>query len=150
MSISAYLIAARVLDLEEPKRFALKSLDRILSEAWEPQRGLLHVVATPIQSRQTRCRRNARRLRAARNACIEAYESTSVLAYFNFAQKIVEVMVAKVYDPTSGGFFDAENAEELGALAARRKPFQDSPTPAGDPAAAIALLACTPIPTMQH
>src|SRR6267378_4414863 len=45
MSISAYLIAARVLDLEEPKRFALKSLDRILAEAWDPQRGLLHVVA---------------------------------------------------------------------------------------------------------
>src|SRR5438270_503954 len=45
MSVSAYLIAARVLDLEEPKRFALKSLDRILAEAWTPQRGLLHVVA---------------------------------------------------------------------------------------------------------
>src|SRR5262249_43588599 len=45
MAISAYLIAARVLDLEEPRRFALKSLDRILAEAWSPERGLLHVVA---------------------------------------------------------------------------------------------------------
>jgi len=74
------------------------------------------------------------------NACIEAYESTGVLAYFNFAQKIAEAMIEKFYDTTSGGFFDAQNAEELGALSARRKPFQDSPTPAGNPAAAIALL----------
>src|SRR5882724_6207555 len=137
MSISAYLIAARVLDLEEPKRFALKSLDRILSEAWEPQRGLLHVVAysDPKAGKRSVAGMLDDYAQLA-NACVEAYESTSVLAYFNFAQKIV----AKFYDPTSGGFFDAENAEELGALAARRKPFQDSPTPAGNPAAAIALL----------
>src|SRR5436305_2485828 len=45
MAISAYLIAARVLELDDARRFALKSLDRILSEAWEPQSGLLPVVA---------------------------------------------------------------------------------------------------------
>src|SRR5882724_9871596 len=141
MSISAYLIAARVLDLEEPKRFALKSLDRILSEAWEPQRGLLHVVAysDPKAGKRAVAGMLDDYAQLA-NACVEAYESTSVLAYFNFAQKIAEAMVAKFYDPTSGGFFDAEKTEELGALAARRKPFQDSPTPAGNPAAAIALL----------
>ena len=46
--------------------------------------------------------------------------------------------------PTSGGFFDTEASLEeklqLGALSARRKPFQDAPTPAGNPSAAIALL----------
>ena len=45
---------------------------------------------------------------------------------------------------TSGGFFDTEASLEeklqLGALSARRKPFQDAPTPAGNPSAAIALL----------
>ncbi|HLQ51816.1 MAG TPA: hypothetical protein VK129_09980, partial [Terriglobales bacterium] len=38
--------------------------------------------------------------------------------------------------------FDTEAGDQdgLGALAARRKPFQDAPTPAADPSAAIALL----------
>jgi len=52
-------------------------------------------------------------------------------------------MIARFFDPVSGGFFDAEPAAEgqsLGVLATRRKPLQDSPTPAGNPMAAIALL----------
>jgi len=50
--------------------------------------------------------------------------------------------VAEFYDATGGGFFDAaaKGEELLGVLAARRKPLQDSPTPAGNPAAAAALL----------
>jgi len=51
-------------------------------------------------------------------------------------------MIARFFDATSGGFFDSEPAEDgknLGVLATRRKPLQDSPTPAGNPMAAIAL-----------
>jgi len=54
--------------------------------------------------------------------------------------------VARLYDQHEGGFFDMASGPDvgdglvLGALAARRKPLQDSPTPAGNPAAAIALL----------
>src|SRR4051812_1837689 len=141
MAISAYLIAARVLNLENAHHFALKSLDRILAEAWDPQRGLLHVVAYSDPKAEKRAVPGMLDDYAQlANACIEAYESTGVLAYFTFAQKIADSMVAKFYDPTSGGFFDAENKDEIGALAARRKPFQDSPTPAANPAAAIALL----------
>ena len=53
-------------------------------------------------------------------------------------------MIRRFADKESGGFFDTEASLEeklqLGALSARRKPFQDSPTPAGNPGAAIALL----------
>ena len=52
-------------------------------------------------------------------------------------------MIAKFYDAVDGGFFDRERAVEdksLGVLATPRKPLQDSPTPAGNPMAAIALL----------
>jgi uncharacterized protein YyaL (SSP411 family) len=52
-------------------------------------------------------------------------------------------MIAKFYDQTSGGFFDsapAHDGNSLGVLSTRRKPLQDSPTPAGNPMAAIALL----------
>jgi uncharacterized protein YyaL (SSP411 family) len=58
-------------------------------------------------------------------------------------------MVDYFFDPTSGGFFDtarvgtaarSDDRVQLGILGTPRKPFQDSPTPAGNPAAAIALL----------
>jgi uncharacterized protein len=51
--------------------------------------------------------------------------------------------VTRFFDATGGGFFDSEpdpNGKNLGVLATRRKPLQDSPTPAGNPMAAIALL----------
>jgi uncharacterized protein YyaL (SSP411 family) len=79
-------------------------------------------------------------------ACLDAYEATTDLSYFHFAGKIADAMIARFNDSHEGGFFDMATGPEvgdglvLGALAARRKPFQDSPTPAGDPAAAIALL----------
>jgi hypothetical protein len=52
-------------------------------------------------------------------------------------------MIEAFFDPVSGGFFDTEKSADekfLGVLGTRRKPFQDSPTPAGNSAAAIALL----------
>jgi uncharacterized protein YyaL (SSP411 family) len=76
-------------------------------------------------------------------ACLDAYEATADLSYFKFAQSIADTMIAKFYDATSGGFFDSEPPAEgkgLGVLATQRKPLQDSPTPAGNPMAAIALL----------
>jgi uncharacterized protein YyaL (SSP411 family) len=76
-------------------------------------------------------------------ACLDAYEATADLSYFKFARTITDSMIARFYDATSGGFFDSEPAgdgQSLGVLATRRKPLQDSPTPAGNPMAAIALL----------
>jgi hypothetical protein len=53
-------------------------------------------------------------------------------------------MIARFQDRAAGGFYDAAaetgGAQALGALAARRKPLQDTPTPAGNPTAASALL----------
>jgi hypothetical protein len=53
-------------------------------------------------------------------------------------------MVSGFFDTVSGGFFDTSIASHekaaLGILGTRRKPFQDSPTPSGNSAAAIALL----------
>jgi uncharacterized protein YyaL (SSP411 family) len=76
-------------------------------------------------------------------ACLDAYEATAALSYFKFAQVIADAMIDKFFDLTSGGFFDREQADgdkALGVLATRRKPLQDSPTPAGNAMAAIALL----------
>src|SRR5208337_969167 len=39
MCVSAYLEAAKVLNLESARHFALRSLDRVLAEAWKAQTG---------------------------------------------------------------------------------------------------------------
>jgi uncharacterized protein YyaL (SSP411 family) len=76
-------------------------------------------------------------------ACLDAYEVSADLSYFKFAKNVADAMIKKFFDPVSGGFVDAEATESaapLGILSTRRKPFQDSPTPAGNSVAAIALL----------
>ncbi len=144
MCVSAYLEATKVLNLADARSFALRSLDRILAEAWKPQRGLLHVVAySDPKAEHREVSGLLEDYSATALACLDAYEATADLSYFKFAQAITDAMIAKFYDAVSGGFFDAEPAvdgKSLGVLSTRRKPVQDSPTPAGNPMAAIALL----------
>ncbi len=145
MCISAYLQAAQVLGLEDARKFALRSLDRILAEAWNGELGLSHVIAYSDKKAEKRFVRGLLDDYAfTALACLDAFEVTGDISYFKFAQQIADEMTRRFGDPTSGGFFDTEASLEerlqLGALSARRKPFQDAPTPAGNPSAAIVLL----------
>jgi uncharacterized protein YyaL (SSP411 family) len=58
-------------------------------------------------------------------------------------------MIDRFYDRAAGAFYDTAAPQDgqmpLGVLAARRKPLQDTPTPAGNPAAASALLRLEPL-----
>jgi uncharacterized protein YyaL (SSP411 family) len=77
------------------------------------------------------------------HACLDAWQATAELRYYTSAVEIAEMMLARFHDATGGGFFDTEQVvgqPHLGVLAARRKPLQDAPTPAGNPSAADALL----------
>jgi len=142
MCVSAYLQAARALNLDGAKHFALRSLDRILAEAWNAKDGLGHVVA---YSDKVVPRRAAAGFlddyAATVIACLDAYQATSDITYFRSAQKIAEHMITRFYDLDGGGFYDSEPGKILlGVLGTPRKAFQDSPTPAGNPMAVIALL----------
>jgi len=143
LAVSAYLEASQVLQLATPRDFALKTLDRILREGWSAEAGLAHVIAYSDQQQA--------RQRVAGvlddyaflvHACVDAWQATGEMRYYTVAMEIGEAMVARFYDATGGGFFDTETStgEVLGALVARRKPLQDTPTPAGNPSAAAALL----------
>ena len=159
MCVSAYLEAAKVLNLVEARQFALRSLDRVLAEAWRTRvedadggvratdgnaTRLLHVVAySDPQAEHREVSGLLDDYAATTLACLDAYEATADLSYFKFAQAIGDAVIAKFFDAVGGGFFDAEPDTEgrsLGVLGTRRKPLQDSPTPAGNPMAAIALL----------
>jgi len=144
LCVSAYLKAATVLDLEAAKHFALRTLDRVLAEGWHDGT-LWHVLAySDAQTGQRRISGVLDDYAFTVIACLDGYEATSDLSYFQFARRIADSMVEQFFDPVGGGFCDtrkpAGDERPLGVLDTRRKPFQDSPTPAGNPAAAIALL----------
>ncbi len=145
MCISSYLEAARVLHVPEARTFALKSLDRVLAEAWNPALGMAHVVAYGEHAG------SAQRVAGVledyvfvAHAALDAWESTGELKYYTAAEAIASMALERFYDEKSNGFFDTEALApgeiRLGALTARRKPLQDSPTPAGNPVAASLLL----------
>jgi uncharacterized protein len=142
LCISAYLKAGSLLRLDDVRHFGLKSLDRILAEAWRPESGLKHVIAySDAQAEKRDSKGFLDDYAFTAIACLDAYESTADLSYFRIARQITDQMIERFYDAVSGGFLDAPpSSRSLGVLNAPRKPFQDSPTPAGNPMAAMALL----------
>lgn len=146
MSISAYFEAARVLNMPEIAAFARLSVDRLLREAFDPGTGVRHVVAygdgggataTPVPGLLDDYVFLA-------HAALDAWEATAELRYYEVADQIAQMTVDRFYDRAGAGFFDTQRLYPgdlpLGALGTRRKPLQDSPTPAGNPAAAALLL----------
>ena len=139
LCISAYLQAARVLGMTNAREFALKSLVRIVDEGWKDGT-LAHVI------QYSDAKVGARIVPGVLDdyaflilALLDAYESTADIRHFEIARTVADTMIRRFYDRENGGFFDAPESP-IAALSARRKPFQDSPTPAGNSAAAIALL----------
>ncbi len=137
MFVSAYLELAHGLGGAQAgrrKEFALKTMDRILLEAWTESQGFGHRIGGPA-------------LRGTLDdqvfgviALLDAYEATSDDKYLHAAQRTMDLTIEKYGDAANGGFFDrASDAPPMGGLEVRRKPFQDSPTPSGNSAAIIAL-----------
>ncbi|HXQ26677.1 MAG TPA: thioredoxin domain-containing protein [Candidatus Acidoferrales bacterium] len=134
MFVSAYLEAARVLDRADCREFAVKTLERILAEAWDESKGFLHRVGGP------RLEGSLDDQVFAAAALLDAYETTLDRRYFDIAERAMRLAVERFGDPDGGGFFDrAQDAAPMGGLDVRRKPLQDSPTPGANSAAAIVL-----------
>jgi uncharacterized protein YyaL (SSP411 family) len=139
MFVSAYLEASRIIGTqwlaENCRAFALKTLDRMLKEAWSETRGFGHRIGGPA-------------LEGSLDdqvfsvlALLNAYEATLDPRYFSAAQKTMDVAITRYGDAEGGGFFDRpSDAAPMGGLDVRRKPFQDSPTPSANSVAAIALI----------
>ena len=139
MFVSAYLEAARVIGTgsiaQDCRKFALKTLDRMLKEVWSETSGFSHRIGGP-------------RLEGSLDdqvfsvlALLDAYEATLDPRYFIAAKKTTDLATARYGDAEGGGFFDRpSDAAPMGGLDVRRKPFQDSPTPGANSVAAIALV----------
>jgi len=148
MAVTAYLETARVLRMDSTRVFALRTLDRLLNEAWDGADVLSHVIAYPKEAGGAmpaeRAPGTLDDYAFTVHACIDAWIASGHMNFYLVAVKMADAMIARFYDATASAFFDAAASEEgkipLGALGARRKPLQDSPTPAGNPTAALALL----------
>lgn len=139
MFVSAFLEASRATFTlstvnEDSRKFALKTMDRMLAEAWAEEQGFSHRIGGPA-------------LRGSLDdqvfgvmALLDTYEATLDAKYFRAAQRTMDVTIEKYGDAEGGGFFDrASDAPAMGGLEVRRKPFQDSPTPGANSIAAMAL-----------
>ena len=144
MGITAYLEAATVLRVDAPRRFALLTLDRLLAEAWDGGTELLHVIAYGENGASAeKIPGTLDDYAMTVHACIDAWLGRGEMRYYEAAMKLADAMIARFYDRTGGAFCDTASVDgriPLGALTSRRKPLQDSPTPAGNPTAAAALL----------
>jgi hypothetical protein len=147
MAVSAYLETARVLRMDGAREFALLTLNRLLNEAWDGGATLNHVIAYPDDSAGGAPAEKAPGTlddyAFTVHACVDAWLASGNMNFYRAAMRFADAMIARFYDETGGAFWDAAISQEkapLGALGARRKPLQDSPTPAGNPVAASALL----------
>ena len=137
MFVSAYLDAASVLDDWRGaacRAFALRTLDRFLAEGWDDARGFTHRLGAEwlYGSLDDQVQMAA--------ALLDAFEATLDRRYFDAAERATALVLDKYADRDGGGFFDrSADAPPMGGLDVRRKPLQDSPTPAGNPVAAMVL-----------
>jgi uncharacterized protein YyaL (SSP411 family) len=145
MAVTAYLETARILRMDAVEEFALRTLDRLLGDAWDGDSRLKHVIAYPDDAApQEEAPGTLDDYAFTLHACIDAWSASGGMDYYRTAVRLADAMIARFHDPAAGAFFDTPErqggAAAIGALAARRKPLQDSPTPAGNPTTAAALL----------
>lgn len=144
LCLSAYLAAGRALALPQAVRFALKTLDRVLEVAWKPAVGLTRVVAYGgADAAPGQIPAVLDDYAFLGSAALDAWEASGEIRYFEAAEGMAKTLLSRFRDAAEGGFFDTDQTAEtqpLAVLGARRKPVQDAPTPAGNPAAATLLL----------
>src|SRR2546427_2186705 len=148
MMITALLESYKILGLEGARDRALLTLDLLLERAYDPGRGMAHSL---IRSK-TGSSPSSFEFRVSNfdllddqvsmaAALVDAFEVTGRRTYFDRALELMETTLRRFWDEQGGGFFDtARDSEGLqGSLTVTRKAFQDSPTPAGNPMAALVL-----------
>jgi len=121
--VSSFLLASVVLERSEPGKFALKSLDRILSlpedgvlpfHYWKEDegvklKGLLIDYGSLLQS------------------LLDAYEYSGKRTYLEKSVTIADEAIEKLNDETSGGFYDIPVQDSnIGELRVRDKPIEEN------------------------
>jgi uncharacterized protein YyaL (SSP411 family) len=148
--VSAYLAAAATLgekgtvglDRQELGAFALRTLDRLLKEAVDPQRGAAHVIEPDGTVLYLGLASDEAALAL---TCQDAYLATGQARYLEAADAALARLDERFRDPADGAYWDrapkAPGAPEaLGRLSDPHKPVTDTPGPSVNGMAALAHL----------
>jgi hypothetical protein len=139
MMAGAMLHASRALGDAACRDAALKALDRVLREAYRPGEGIAHVLGDG----GARVRGLLEDQVFVADALLDAYEATGEARWLRAAEELLRWTLDHFQDPQDGLLTDTardvHDTQGVAALAARRKPVEDAPTPAANSVAASAL-----------
>lgn len=138
MMIAAALEAAMAFGRDDVRAFALKSLDRILSELWSKDQGMWHASVDG--------RRRVRGLLEDHvymiDAALAAFAATAEPSYLRTADEVMAFTLKHFWD-RAGGLVDLapdlHEREGLMLREVRRRPFEDSPYAGANAVAALCL-----------
>jgi uncharacterized protein YyaL (SSP411 family) len=117
--VSAALRAARVLDDEGLRTFALRSLERVVLRHYRPGRGVAHCIEGDQEVRGL-----VDDQIAMATANLDAFDVTGDIVYEMMAEELARQAVIACRDERGGGFFDrAVGDEDIGLLRQPLKPF---------------------------
>ncbi len=140
MYVRAYLDAWRYLGREDCRDFALRTLELLWREMWDPKAGMFHQWSN-----------GARRVAGllddqvqAAAAMLDAFQVTGEREWLRRAETVMGYALHRFWDEKGGGFFDLAEGASQGpvpsVLPAKRKPIEDSPSPSSNGVAGVILL----------
>jgi uncharacterized protein YyaL (SSP411 family) len=120
--ISAFLLAAAVLEQAAYQRIALQAIHVLLEKCYSPAAGMQHAHPARGEPRQGLLTDQTHMARC----LIDAYQTTADRRYVNYAEKLAVFMLDRLTDE-SGGFRDRpSDRDALGALKVPTKPFDEN------------------------
>lgn len=143
---SGHVAAARHLGLAAASTAALRALDRVWDEAFDPARGLVHIPADP----ESGVFLEDQAYVAA--ALIDVFELTQRPEPLDRARELVRIALDRFGDPHSGGLLDrpAEPAASSTSSEQPQRSVADSPMPAANAMMALALFRLAALNHEEH
>ena len=136
MMASAFIESYKALGIEACMDQALKTIERLLDEAYVPGSGFYHslvdgsaridgLLDDQVQIAQ---------------ALLDAHEATGDPRYLDTARELMDYTIDAFWDEAHGGFYDVARSKGPSVgLKVAEKPIQDSPTPGSNAVAILAL-----------
>jgi uncharacterized protein YyaL (SSP411 family) len=116
---SAALRAARLMQDDGLRTFALKSLERVVLRHYRPGQGVAHCIEADEEVRGLLDDQVAMA-----TAHLDAYDATGDIVYEMMAEELARQATIACRDDRGGGFFDRAGADDdVGLLRRRLKPF---------------------------
>jgi uncharacterized protein YyaL (SSP411 family) len=122
LAISAYLVAADVLNEPQFRKRGLDVLKTIATSMWDPDEGLAHF----DRGEGPKVRDLLSDLAAVLSAQLDAFETGDHPIGIVGAQRVATRIRDRLADTADGGFFDAPERAEPGRVALREKPIEDN------------------------